>query len=71
MGGDGRGASGQPCVVTLAGTDLVTISEEPLSLEELLEVVAGARIELAPAALDRIRASQTRRDHEYGSIHWE
>ncbi|TMG24306.1 MAG: aromatic amino acid lyase [Chloroflexi bacterium] len=58
MGGDGRGVSGQPCVVTLAGTDLVTISEEPLSLEELLEVVAGARIELAPAALDRIRASQ-------------
>jgi histidine ammonia-lyase len=36
----------------------VTITEAPLAVEELVEVVGGAQVELGPGALARIRASR-------------
>jgi histidine ammonia-lyase len=37
---------------------MVTITEAPLAIEELLEVVRGAPVELGPAARSRIRDSR-------------
>ena len=37
---------------------MITISEEPLGIDELLQVVHGASVELAPGARSRIRASR-------------
>ncbi|CAN5543146.1 hypothetical protein BH24ACT26_BH24ACT26_06970 [soil metagenome] len=38
---------------------VVTISEEPLGIEQLLEVVEGTPVELGPGARSRIHASRT------------
>ena len=36
----------------------ITIGEEPLTIEQVGRVARGGRVELAPAALTRIRASR-------------
>ena len=45
----------------------VTISDGPLSIEELLAVVEGSRVELAPAARDRIAAGRAAVDRALAS----
>ena len=39
--------------------DVVTITEAPLTIEEVLAVVRGATVQLGSGARDRIRASRT------------
>ncbi|HEY3072799.1 MAG TPA: aromatic amino acid ammonia-lyase [Candidatus Limnocylindrales bacterium] len=44
--------------MTLTADALITISDEPLTLDGLLRIAGGARVELLEAARDRIRASR-------------
>jgi histidine ammonia-lyase len=44
--------------VTLTADDVITISDEPISLDALLRIAAGARVELSQEAVARIRASR-------------
>ena len=44
--------------MTLTADAVITISDEPLTLDGLLRIAAGARLQLSEAARERIRASR-------------